>query len=328
MLPVSPLMHALASTSRTTVPPPVMTTATAICGSLALPSNDSRYTQLGQNADRRRPDVAPPPTSSQPVSPPRARGSPAPGTVTLSADQYAYLISLIHVQPTSASPSLARAHSSPAPTRAPPAHISSQARSLMEQFPHVEPELLYAIARHTLDPLELYKLDEHYRPAGSTPPLVELTDPLCASTKGATREFITRYYPSFSALVGPLSTYFRILLALASSAPSAPSSPTSAHPPSSSASTSGRTDVLAIASASTQYLARLVSLSEEHHWSIILPYHMTFHRARMEEMQRGDYSGWEKVDIELLVQLIEEREREREQQHQRRSVSGGCPGSR
>lgn len=317
-------MHALVSNSRTTVPPPVMTTATAVLGGLALPSTDSRYAQLGQNADRRRPEVVPPPASSPPVSPSRVRNSPAPGTVTLSADQYAYLISLIHVQP-APSPSLARSHSSPAPARTLPAHLSPQARSLMEQFPHVEPELLYAIARHTLDPLELYKLDEHYRPTGHTPPLAELSDPLCASTKVATREFITRYYPSFSALVGPLSTYFRILLALASSAPSAPSSPTSPHPPSSSAPTPGRADVLAIASASTQYLARLVALSEEHHWSIILPYHMTFHRARMEEMKRGDYSGWEKVDIELLVQLIEEREREREQ---RRSGSRSCPGSR
>ncbi|EPT01620.1 hypothetical protein FOMPIDRAFT_1161116 [Fomitopsis schrenkii] len=178
-----------------------------------------------------------------------------------------------------------------------PTHISPQARSLMDQFPRIEPELLYAIAWHTFDPLELYKLDEHYRPASGTPPPAELCDSLCASTRVATREFITRYYPSFSALVGPLSTYFRILLALASTTPSAP----------------------------TQYLAQLVALSEEHHWSIILPYHMTFHRARMEEMARGDYSGWEKIDVELLVQLIEEREWEREQ---RRSPSSSCPGSR
>lgn len=292
-----------------------MTTATAIFSSHALPSTDSRYPQRGQDADRRRVEV-----SSPHVSPSRVRGSPAPGTVTLSADQYAYLISLIHVQPT---PTPARAPSSPAM----PTHISPQARSLMDQFPRIEPELLYAIAWHTFDPLELYKLDEHYRPASGTPPPAELCDSLCASTRVATREFITRYYPSFSALVGPLSTYFRILLALASTTPSAPSSPTSTHPPSAPAPapTPGRADMLAIASASTQYLAQLVALSEEHHWSIILPYHMTFHRARMEEMARGDYSGWEKIDVELLVQLIEEREWEREQ---RRSPSSSCPGSR
>lgn len=283
-----------------------MTTATAMISSLVLPPTDA---PLGQDADRRR---------KVSVSPSRTRRSPVPGTVTLSADQYAHLISLIHVQPHPAPASPSRARASPSPSL--PAHISPQARALMAQFPHVEPELLYAIARHTFDPLELYALDEHYRPASGTPPPAELSDALGASTKLATREFITRYYPSFSALVGPLSTYFRILLALASAAPSAPSSPTSAHPP-----PPGRADVLAIASASTQYLAHLVALSEEHHWSIILPYHMTFHRARMEEMKRGDYSGWEKIDVELLVQLIEEREWEREQ---RRSAASSCPSSR
>ncbi|KZT67953.1 hypothetical protein DAEQUDRAFT_739043 [Daedalea quercina L-15889] len=281
-----------------------MSTATAILGSLALSSTGAvRYTQPQRSQDTHRctPDVPPPST----------RRTPAPGTVTLSADQYAYLISLIHVQPAPA-PSLARAQ--PSPSRVPPsAPLSQQARTLIEQFPHVEPDLLLAIARHTLDPLDLYKLDEHYRGAAGTPPPAELADPLSAPITVTTREFITRYYPSFSALVSPLSTYFRILLALASSAPSPPPSPASPHaPPPPRSGMPARADVLAIASASTQYLARLVALSEEHHWAVILPYHMAFHRARMEEMRRGDYSGWDKVDIELLVRLIEECEREQD----------------
>ncbi|KAH9921891.1 uncharacterized protein B0H18DRAFT_841553, partial [Fomitopsis serialis] len=165
-------------------------------------------------------------------------------------------------------------------------------------FPHVEPDILLAITRHAFDPLELYKLDEHYRGSSGTPPPADPSAP----AKVTTRDFITRYYPSFSSLVSPLSTYFRILLALASAAPaptpSSPSAPPSPHSPS---STPGPADVLAIASASTQYLARLVMLSEEHHWAVILPYHMAFHRARTEEMRRGDYGGWATVDVELLV---------------------------
>ncbi|KAH9831558.1 uncharacterized protein C8Q71DRAFT_291735 [Rhodofomes roseus] len=292
-----------------------MTTAAAVLGGLALPSTDPRH---AQDAHRRRPDLS---SHSQ-----TARKSPAPGTVTLTADQYAYLISLIHVHPAPSSPFIARSQSSP--SRTPAAPIPSQARVLLDQFPHVEPDILLAIARHTLDPLELYKLDEHYRSSANTPPPADLSHPLSASTTVTTREFITRYYPSFSALVSPLSTYFRILLALASAAPapSTPSSPASPHspssPPSSShtPSTPGRADVLAIATASTQYLARLVALSEEHHWAVILPYHIAFHRARIEEMKRGDYSGWARVDVELLVRLIEEREREADERdaHARR----------
>ncbi|KAH9842033.1 uncharacterized protein C8Q71DRAFT_854398 [Rhodofomes roseus] len=92
------------------------------------------------------------------------------------------------------------------------------------------PDILLAIARHTLDPIELYKLDEQYRSSANTSPPADLSDPLSASTAETTREFITRYYPSFSALISPLSTYFRILLALASAAPTPPT-PSSPAPP-------------------------------------------------------------------------------------------------
>ncbi|KAH9842048.1 uncharacterized protein C8Q71DRAFT_721062 [Rhodofomes roseus] len=66
------------------------------------------------------------------------------------------------------------------------APIPSQARLLLDQFPHVESDILLAIARHTLEPIELYKLDEQYRSASSanTPLPADLSDPLSTSNNG------------------------------------------------------------------------------------------------------------------------------------------------
>ncbi|KAH9915829.1 uncharacterized protein B0H18DRAFT_82347 [Fomitopsis serialis] len=72
-----------------------------------------------------------------------------------------------------------------------------------------------------------------------------------------------------------------------------------------------RTVVLAITSASTQYLAQLATLSEEHHLAVVLLYHGGLHHVRTE-MRHGDYGRWATANVDLLMRLIEGHERERE----------------
>ncbi|KAH9916150.1 uncharacterized protein B0H18DRAFT_1215194 [Fomitopsis serialis] len=73
----------------------------------------------------------------------------------------------------------------------------------------------------------------------------------------------------------------------------------------------GRSNVLAIASASTQYLARLATLSEEHHLAVVLLHHGGLHHVRTE-MRHGDYGRWATANVDLLMRLIEGHEPERE----------------
>ncbi|PCH39402.1 hypothetical protein WOLCODRAFT_141248 [Wolfiporia cocos MD-104 SS10] len=235
----------------------------------------------------------------------------SPGTVTLTARQFTQLLSLIQLSPNSSLvPELAVPPSPISPRRpvqkmrstsSPLLHTSVTApsfptfnagpipragecvlgKSLLESFPHVQAEVLLNIARHTFEPRDLCKLDMHFS---------DRVPRTCPSNPSPTSyEFITHFYPSFSSLFVPLSTYFRILLAHAAS--------------------SGNIDATYnLASASDEYLAHLVCLHEEYHWSVVLQYHMRFHAARMQEMCRGEYTGWAHADLPLLMQILDENE--------------------
>ncbi|KZT00217.1 uncharacterized protein LAESUDRAFT_613137, partial [Laetiporus sulphureus 93-53] len=171
--------------------------------------------------------------------------------------------------------------------------------SLPELFPTVEPGVLLDIARHAFDPYDLYKLDANYRahvlehasltPLPASPlPFSSFPSAFAQHALGP-REFIMRFYPSLSSLFAPLSTYFRILLAFTASSGSVDATHT-------------------LASATKEYLARLVSFSEEYHWSVVLPYHMAFHEKRLDEMRKGEFDGWAEVDLTLLVKFLEDEE--------------------
>ncbi|KAH9927558.1 uncharacterized protein B0H18DRAFT_1210553 [Fomitopsis serialis] len=83
-------------------------------------------------------------------------------------------------------------------------------------------------------------------------------------------------------------------------------SPSSAHSPTPAMRLPSRPSC-----PNTQYLARVVMLSEEDHGAVVLLYHMVFHRARAE-IWRGDCGGWAIDDVKLLVHLINEHEGEGE----------------
>ncbi|KAF9800546.1 hypothetical protein IEO21_10340 [Rhodonia placenta] len=229
----------------------------------------------------------------------------SPGTVTLSADQFTHLLSMIQSQarsditplssprpaPPSTRPKLHKTrsefnsrfhHHSPRAYPLPrPTSASSSSPSLPELFPALDPALLRAITQHTLSPHDLYKLSLPRSHSARAPsPL-----PSASALPLTPLECITRFYPSPSALVNPLSLYFRILLAAA-------------------AATGDLARVHRLGAASSVYVARLVGLCEEHHWTVVLPYHVAFHERRLAEMRRGDYAGWAELDLALLVRCL------------------------
>lgn len=95
----------------------------------------------------------------------------------------------------------------------------------------------------------------------------------------------TKQYSTLSSLMGPLSVYFQIIGCYA-------------------ASSNNSSAVLAVQRASLAYCAHLSSLNETYEWSAVLEYHSQFFFRRSREMARGDYSGWQSPDQELMGQLL------------------------
>ncbi|KIK59088.1 hypothetical protein GYMLUDRAFT_44818 [Collybiopsis luxurians FD-317 M1] len=212
------------------------------------------------------------PTGS-PVANPAAGRTPIIGALnSLSSDQLLQLLIgtlQSRQQSTSGFPS-----APPLPTLPPFTAAPVQPRkSLFDMFPLVEASMLLDIARHELRPIDLRKLDSKLRDK--------------ADDEGSLATFLARAssskdYPSLSAIISPLTLYFRILTHFAISG--------------------GQPDVVAIlVTGLFAYIDHLNFLNQRYDWSAVLQYHMAFHGLRRREMMNGVYDGWEKADQQLMA---------------------------
>ena len=135
-----------------------------------------------------------------------------------------------------------------------------------------------AILRHDLPAAELYKLDTR-RISESTWHIVDFPD-----NAGSFRSVPSAYqiYHNLDALMVPLNTYFSILSvhALADGQP------------------------ITVPHYFFKYSSHLVKIAEQYEWSAVLVYHFAFFARRCLEMLNADYSGWAKIDVDLMEEIL------------------------
>ncbi|KAL1667455.1 hypothetical protein GGF50DRAFT_48501 [Schizophyllum commune] len=174
---------------------------------------------------------------------------------------------------------------------------ASPGASLYDIFPLIEPELLLAIAQHTLKPTDLHKLDSRYR---------DKVDQGSSESAASNRGPPVKDYPSLNSLVIPLHVYFQVLGAFGATGGGS------------------ATDVFNIMQGGFQYLQHLTQLHQHYEWAGVLEYHMAFHLKRRRDMGNGDYSGWLQPDAALMSTILLHRTK----QYGRDSRSGaGSSGS-
>jgi hypothetical protein len=149
--------------------------------------------------------------------------------------------------------------------------------SLDRSFPHVEPALQLAIAKHEFRPGHLYKLDATVKekPKAKT---FEISDD--GEFTQRDRDASPKDYPSFRALYDPLVVYFEILQYFIASSGNIPA-------------------IQQVILGCSEYLRILYQIYSRYEWPAVLQYHFMFHNCRLAEMRDGDYSGWRIMDSEL-----------------------------
>ncbi|KAF8487717.1 hypothetical protein JB92DRAFT_2597470, partial [Gautieria morchelliformis] len=149
--------------------------------------------------------------------------------------------------------------------------------SLDRSFPHVDPALRLAIAKHEFCPGHLYKLDAIIKEK-PTAKSFEISDDGAFTQRE--RDGSPKDYPSFHALFDPLVIYFEILQYFIISSGNVPAS-------------------LQVNIGCAEYLCILYQVYSRYEWSAVLQYHFMFHSRRLAEMRDRDYSGWRTMDPEL-----------------------------
>ena len=149
--------------------------------------------------------------------------------------------------------------------------------SLDRSFPHVEPALRLAIAKHEFRPGHLFKLDATVKEK-PTVRTFEISDDGAFTQRD--RDASPKDYPSFRTLFDPLVIYFEILQFFI-------------------ISTGNVAAIHQINLGCSEYLRILYQIYSRYEWSAVLQYHFMFHNQRLAEMRDGDYSGWRIMDSEL-----------------------------
>jgi len=158
--------------------------------------------------------------------------------------------------------------------------------NLSSLFNHVDEDTLNALLRHELPAAELYKLDSR-RLQEAQWHFVDLEDS-SAPFRGvlSAREI----YHTLDSLLVPLNTYFSILSIHALS---------EGHP-------------ATVPYYFFRYSSHLVKIASQYEWSAVLLYHFAFFARRCNEMLNGDYSGWAKMEVDLMEELLLQHRKEPE----------------
>ncbi|KZT05532.1 uncharacterized protein LAESUDRAFT_737390 [Laetiporus sulphureus 93-53] len=152
---------------------------------------------------------------------------------------------------------------------------------LLYLFPHVEDATIAAILKHTLPGSDVYKLDSR-RILESQWDLVddESLDESAVSLRGT--PVAIDVYQTLDSLLVPLNAFFSILTlhGLANGQPTM------------------------LPYYFFRYSSHLVKIATQYEWHAVLSYHLAFYARRCKEMRGGEYSGWGKVDIDLMEQYL------------------------
>ncbi|KAF9255276.1 hypothetical protein L218DRAFT_967459, partial [Marasmius fiardii PR-910] len=152
-------------------------------------------------------------------------------------------------------------------------------KSLFAAFPRLEASTILDVTRHDLIPTDIHKLDSKLRQkAVDQGTLASLT-----SRSGSSKD-----YPSLSTLLYPFGVYIQILTHFTASG--------------------GQIDVLlALSTSMMQYIMHLNDLNLCYEWDAVLAYHMAYHVEQRHEMRSNDYSGWGKLDDQLITKFLSGR---------------------
>jgi hypothetical protein len=159
-----------------------------------------------------------------------------------------------------------------------PNHLVDTPVNLPKLFPHIDIDTFNAILNHEFPAAELYKLDTR-RILEATWHMIDLEDSI-VTYRGipSAREI----YQTLDSLLVPLNTYFSILCVhgLANGQP------------------------VTLPYHFFKYSSHLVKISHQYEWHAVLVYHFAFFARRCMEMLHGNYSGWEKIDVDLMEELL------------------------
>lgn len=145
-------------------------------------------------------------------------------------------------------------------------------------FQHVDAETLQAILNHSLPAAELYKLDTR-RILEAQWHMIDLEDSTVTfRCIPSAREI----YQTLDSLLVPLNTYFSILCVHGLS--------------------NGQSVKLPY--YFFKYSSHLVKITQQYEWHAVLLYHFAFFARRCTEMLQGVYGGWEKIDVDLMEELL------------------------
>ncbi len=170
--------------------------------------------------------------------------------------------------------------------------------SLASLFPHVDQDVIASIVHHELPGAEIYKLDSR-RILESTWNLVEVNmDESTMSLHSAPST--TDTFPTLDSLLVPLNAYFSILCVHGLSHGQSPLLPYHLF----------------------RYSSHLVKIAAQYEWAAVLSYHFASFSRRCKEMRKGDCSGWGRVDMDLMEELLVPNQKKRHGSVH--AFSGGC----
>ncbi|KAI0722950.1 hypothetical protein C8Q76DRAFT_721082 [Earliella scabrosa] len=159
--------------------------------------------------------------------------------------------------------------------------------SITSLFPHVDQDVIASIVHHELPGAEIYKLDSR-RILESTWHLIEVNmDESTISLHSAPSA--TETYATLDSLLVPLNAYFSVLCVHGLSHGQSPMLPCHLF----------------------RYSSHLVKIAAQYEWSAVLSYHLASFSRRCKEMRKGDYSGWGRVDMDLMEEFLVPHQKKR-----------------
>lgn len=145
-------------------------------------------------------------------------------------------------------------------------------------FPHVDKDIINAILNHDLPAAQLYKLDTR-RISEAEWHFVDLED---STVSFRCVPSAVEIYKTLDSLLVPLNIYFSILCVhgLSNGQPAT------------------------LPSHFFRYSSHLVKITAQYEWQAVLLYHFAFFARRCSEMLQGSYAGWDKIDVDLMEELL------------------------
>ncbi|KAJ3519397.1 hypothetical protein NM688_g9306 [Phlebia brevispora] len=145
-------------------------------------------------------------------------------------------------------------------------------------FQTIDKELLNAVLNHDLPAAQLYKLDTR-RISEAEWHIVDLED---STVSFRCVPSALEIYKTLDSLLVPLNIYFSILCVHGLQ----------------------NGQQITLPCHFFRYSSHLVKIAAQYEWHAVLLYHFAFFARRCSEMLQGNYAGWEKIDVDLMEELL------------------------